>query len=312
MLGIFKNKEEEKPDWFIEAGETRDRWFVFLDKLEQKIQALCEEAIPVLEETLRTDGDLYKREFGRLQSGILGQLNNIREKAYQTNQEKVLDTFGHLTRIASSNSSFYHAIYDLKIECSDRYHKTFDEKYHFWSDKIRNIKEGNLEEKYQKIIDEYEALKDKFNCSQCGGNIPIPKIYFIATYLTCSACQTQNTFDPSTEAKGLEQLGRELAQERTAYLLENYNAENKKERDLYHQAHTLKLSYNHQTDKKTVAQIQQQIEAIEQERQNAIANAPKLYEIYVRAMYAEWSKLVPDLTAHNNKRLENDLESNRK
>ncbi len=309
MFGIFKNKEEEKPDWFIEAEETRDRWFGFLEKLEQKLQELCEEAIPVLEETLRTDEDIYKREFGRLQSGILGQTNNIREKAYQTNQDKVLDVFAYLTRVASSGSAYYNTLYDLKNQCSDRYHKTFDEKYHYWNNKIRNIKEGNLEEKYQNIVDEFETLKHKFNCSQCGANIPIPKMYFITTYLTCSSCQTQNTFDPSTEAKGLEQLGRVLAQERTAYLLEEYKIENQKEREFYHQAHKLKLSYNHNTDKKTVKQIEEQIKQIEQKRQESIANAPKKQETYYRAMYAEWSKLVPDLTEHNQKRLENDLQS---
>lgn len=310
MFG-FNKKEEQKPDWFIEAEETRNRWFSFLEKLEQKLQDLCEESLPVLEETLRTDTDLYKREFGLLQSGILGQIENIREKAYETNDIKINDYFSDLTRNISSNSSFYKTVYDLKYECSDRYHKVFNEKYQYWSGNIRNIKEGNLEEKYQKIVDEYEDLKHKFNCIQCGANIPITKMYFITAYLTCPSCQTQNTFDPSTEAKGLEQLGRELAQERTAHLLENHNLEKNKERELYHESHTLKLSYNHQTDKKIVAQKEQQIVELEKLRQESIANAPKLYEIYLQAFYAEWSKLVPDLTEHNAKRLENDLANNR-
>ncbi len=310
MFGIFKNKEEEKPDWFIEAEQTRDRWFVFLEKLEQKLQDLCEESLPVLQETLRTDTDLYKRQFGLMQSGILGQIENIREKAYETNDNKINHYFSDLTRHIEPSATFYKAIYDLKYECSDRYHKTFDEKLQYWRNKISNISEGNLEAKYQNLVDEYENLKDKFNCSQCGANVPITKMYFISAYLTCPSCQTQNTFEPSSAAKGLEQLGRELAQERTAHLLENHKQEKNKERELYHEAHNLKLSYNHQTDKKTVAQKELQIAQLEQQRQESIANAPKLYEVYLKAFYDEWSNLVPDLTEHNIKRLQNDLDRN--
>ena len=310
MFG-FNKKEEQNPDWFIEATATRDRWFNFLEKLEQKLQDLCEESLPVLEETLRTDTDLYKRQFGLMQSGILGQIENIREKAYETNDNKINHYFSDLTRYIEPSSSLYKPAYNLKHECSDRYHKTFDEKLQYWRNKISNISEGNLEEKYQNIVDEYENLKDKLNCSQCGANVPVTKMYFITAYLTCPSCQTQNTFDPSTEAKGLEQLGRELAKERTAHLLENHNLEKNKERELYHEAHNLKLSYNHQTDKKTVSQKEQQIAELEKQRQESIANAPKLYEVYLKAFYNEWNKLVPDLTEHNNKRLQNDLDRNK-
>ncbi|GAA6768084.1 hypothetical protein AAFH68_40360 [Flavobacterium sp. CGRL1] len=47
---------------------------------------------------------------------------------------------------------------------------------------------------------------------------------------------------------------------------------------------------------------------LEEQRQAAIKNAPKLYQVYLRAMYDEWNKITPDLKEHNEKMYQNQLQ----
>jgi RNA polymerase-binding transcription factor DksA len=300
-LFSFTKKEEEKPEWIAQAQENKERIFIFFDKLEAKMKELCEAAIPELTETLNTDDDIYKRTYGRLAAGIKGQLENIRKKAYDIYEEKINDFYSDVKSDVSVMSPYYDVLSDFRTACSDRYHKQFEEQYQYWREKIDETSYEDMEVQYKKILDEFEAIKNKFNCKQCGGNIAIEKIFFITTFITCPHCQTQNTFEPSTQAGGLESLGRELAEQRTAHLLKAYNDENKKERDLYHERHTLSLSRIHEKDKKELARVNQLMDELELQRQNAIKDAPPLYEKYLRAMFDEWNKIVPDLAIHNEK-----------
>ena len=52
----------------------QQRWFQFLEKMEQRMSELVDEAIPELRTLYATDEDLYKRNFSQVQSGILGHL----------------------------------------------------------------------------------------------------------------------------------------------------------------------------------------------------------------------------------------------
>ena len=307
MFGVLKNNEPQQPDWLTEAKQSRDRWFVFLDKLEAKMEELCTEAIPALEEMRRTDDDIYKRAFLRMQSGIQGQLSNIRDKAYQTHEEKITSFYSSLTRSQNRDSPYYGTINDLRNECSDRYHQQFEEKCTYWRQKISDTALEDLEIKYQAVLQEYESIKEKFTCKQCGAGMVIPKIFFISSYLPCPHCQTQNTFEPGTQAQLLQHFAQELAQQRTATLYEAYQNEQKKERALYHEKHELHLSAVFETDKKIKAEKEKKEQELEAQRQASIVNAPKLYEKYIRAKYAEWKKITPDLEVHLEKRLQDEL-----
>lgn len=129
------------------------------------------------------------------------------------------------------------------------------------------------------------------------------------TYLNCAHCQTQNTFEPGTQARSLQNFAKALAEQRTATLYEAFDKENRKERELYHQKHELSLSTIHEKDKNVLSQKQKRMEELEQQRQDAIQNAPKLYHVYLRAMYDEWNKITPDLKEHNEKMYKNQLKS---
>jgi hypothetical protein len=300
-MGLFSSskKEEAMPEWLAETEEIKNRMFVFFEKLEAKMKELCEAAIPELNETYKTDEDIYKRAYGRMLSGIKGQLQNIREKARVTYEEKVSDYYREINSEISIHSIHHDTLMDFRNDIAER-HNAFDDKVQYWRDALDNTGQEDLEIKYQAIVDEFNSIKNKFKCKQCGGHIAIEKIYFITAFLTCPQCQTQNTFEPSTQARGLEQLGRDLAEQRTAHLQKTYNDEVALERTLYHEKHTMSLSRIHASSNDK-ASIEKQMEVLEQQRQAAIKNAPVLYQIYLRAMFDEWNKIVPDLTEQNNK-----------
>ena len=77
------------------------------------------------------------------------------------------------------------------------------------------MKKPSAEEKLREIVEEYNAVKDKFHCSQCGANLEIKELYFISTYITCPYCQTQNTFVPSDKMREFEFVAKDFAEEKT-------------------------------------------------------------------------------------------------
>ena len=306
MFGLFnKEKEEETtPEWYAELQESQQRWFAFLEKLEAKMEELATAAIPELKQLLEEDEDLYKRTFHRVYAGVRGQLNNIREKARDTFEEKINRIYYDLNSQVSVLSKHHDLLSDFRTACSDR-HNEFERKFEHWSDQIEKTQERDLEIEYQKILNEFETIKDKFSCKQCGGNITIDKIFLIETYISCPYCQSQNTFAPSTQARMLQNIARGLAEQRTVHLYEAFETENNKERELYHQRHELSLSKIHQTDSRVLNEINTKMDQLEIDRQNVIQNAPKLYQVYLRAMYDEWNKITPDLKEHNEKMYQN-------
>lgn len=279
--------------------ETKERFFVFIGKLEEKLKEFAEASITELEALNKTDPDEFKRGYHRMKSAVLGQLDTIRKKATDVKEEKI-DSF------ASYDTSAVY--YQFRTECYERYEQL--EKLHsHYRELIQNTEAEDFEAKYQKILNEYEAIKDKFRCVQCGSPITIEKIYFTTTYITCPACQTRNTFEPSSQAKMLEHIGRSLAEQRTAHLLKEHDAIPEKTQDLYLQGHHLELSLIHERDKKVIAQKTQEIQELQKQKQELESRRPGLYQTYLRAMFDEWNKINPALAEEHEKfytRLLND------
>jgi DNA-directed RNA polymerase subunit RPC12/RpoP len=299
MFSLFR-QEEEAPAWLAEAAEIQQRFFVFLEKLEAKTRELADAAIPELNSMRQNDSDPYKRTYGRMLSAVRGQLSHIRQKASEVEAEKVNGFYYQVHAHIGALSKHHHLLNTFRQECRDRYQQ-FEQLHRSYEEKILATDWEDLELKYRAILQEYETIKNSFRCRQCSSPITIDKIFFITTYIQCPACQTQNTFEPSSQAKGLEMLGRSLAEQRTAGMLQAYEAEKEKERALYHQLHELKLSLIHEKDKKVIAEktaLQQQLAA---QREEAICQAPLLYEQYLRAMFDEWNSIVPDLAEQNEK-----------
>jgi hypothetical protein len=300
---MFKKR---RPEWADRLDQSRERWFTFLEKLEERMEELCTAAIPELKEVLAKDDDVYKRNFHKVYSGVQGQLGNIRQKAYDTYDEKILGDYYSLVHQVSALDPGYDYLKEFQNQCSERYNDVFEKKLNYWEKQIEMTKEEDLEIKYKKILDEYETVKHKFTCKQCGAALSIDKIFFISTYVACPACRTQNTFAPSSSAQMIQHFSRDLAHQRVSSLYEAYVTENEKERIYYHQIHKLRLS-NISSGKAEKKKAEQEMAQLEQERKASIENTPKLYRIYLRALYDEMNKITPDLKEHNEKMYENAI-----
>jgi len=272
-----------------EMNETKDRFFVFLDNLETKLIEFAEASLPELADLGNADTDEYKRAYHRMKAAVIGQIESIRKKASDVKEEKILPFQG-------SSDSYY----KFREACYERYHK-LEEQCNLYREKVENTYTEDYEASYQAILNELEIIKNSFCCTQCGNGITIDKIYFTTTYLTCPACQTQNTFEPGSQAKKLEHLGRSLAEQRTRHLLKEHNEIPKKLQQLYLQQHELKLSLIHEKSKAVIVQKEKQIQEFEQQRTELEQKAPQLYRTYLRAMFDEWNKINPTLEQEHEK-----------
>lgn len=315
MFGLFnKNNTTNNSNspfdttsiWLPQIQENQQRFLVFLDKLEFKMQELTAAAAPELTEMRNSTEDNFKMDFHRMKSGIDGQIENIRKKAYDVHDEKVLDLYHEIKANYAPQGSDQTTLNQFRTDCRTRYNR-FEEHYQKCRQTIDATDFEDYEIAFQNVINEYDAIKDKFQCKQCGSPISIEKLFFINVHLTCSACQTQNTFEPSTQARMVQHFAQELAHQRALDLYNRYQTEHDKERLLYNEMHPLKLSLNFEKDASIIAATENQIAHLEAKRQEAIRNAPQFRKEYLHKKYAEWKKITPDLENHLETRLQNDL-----
>lgn len=289
-----KNNNPELQALQTEIDETQTRFFAFVEKLELRMKEFAEASIPELTALNATDTDNYKQGYHRMKSAVMGQLDSIRQKGNDVLEEKV-DYFQTIA---------YHqkrdAFFDFRTQCNQRLDQ-FEKLYDHYRKDIEATDQEDFEIAYQKILNEFEQIKNKFSCVQCGSPISIDKMYFTTTYLACPTCQTQNTYEPSTQAKGLEQLGRSLAEQRTAHLLKSYEKASAMDQELYLQKHQLEVSLFNEKDKKVIAEKTIQIEALAKQRQDLENSRPMMYQTYLRAMFDEWNKINPAMQQEHEK-----------
>jgi hypothetical protein len=209
----------EELAWREELRDLETRWFIFLEKLETKMEELCSAALPELR-ALRGDPE-NRQVYEKLLSGVEGQLDNIRHKAYDTHDVKVIDTWYRFKAEIEFLDPFYKTGYEFSQNCDKRWNE-FEEAYMGWHELLQGTRRENLEEEYQRILEIFNSAKEKFRCSQCGAPIPLEKMYLISVHLACPACATQNLFDPGSEVRGLSFIARDLAEKRAAPFYEAY------------------------------------------------------------------------------------------
>lgn len=261
MFGFF-NKKYDNPALLEEMKTRQERWFAFLDKLEARMQELTTAAIPGLREIFDQDTDPYKRAHNNMLQGLLGQINHMRQKASDIQEEQIIDFVyqaeAAVPAVTSTVGRDYHnRIMNFRMACLNR-HYIFDEKLNKCILHLQQAAgERNLEAAYQEQLRAFESIRDKFSCQQCGGNITIEKMFFIDTYVTCPFCHSQNTFSPSTGARMVLHDARALAEQRTAHLRRAYEESNPRD--------------------------------------------PEREKVYLRAMIDEWNKIIPDMAEENEK-----------
>lgn len=279
-MSLFGNskKNEQLAELFTKVKELENRWNTFLIKLEEKADELIE-GIRTEGKTLWQDGeDAYHQTYHRFKSSMQGQLRAIYSKARNTYEDQIRYNSLQLATAYEDSS----LIREMQYRC--------DAVYHAWEERIREKEDlavteaeaEDLELKYQEILAEHAAIKDKFSCTQCGGKLVLDKIYFITTYIKCDHCQTQNTFEPSTRAKGLEGLAKPLAEQRCQHLYDEY-----------------RLHVYHPRYEDTNKRAKKEVEV-------------SYYQQYLRAVFDEVHKIVPDLKVQNEKFYERLMEEYRK
>lgn len=194
-------------------NELQTRFHNFIEKLTVRANEIAEEVASSVQNFYDEDTDNYKRSFHNFKMGIQGQFRALITKA-----QEVFDT-----QIEPHNPRYSMSITNPNWDAQNQWFIEIHDSFHEWKDYIqklsenifKNVKEKSPEVALQEIVDEYNAVKDNFHCTQCGGKLDIKEIYFISTYIPCPYCQTQNTFVPSSRMRELEFIAKDVAKERT-------------------------------------------------------------------------------------------------
>lgn len=270
--------------------ETTERWKSFLGAMSERMGLLGEEAIAEVSSIAGQESSTNNTELSRILMGINGQFSQMLRKVREVEKEKIKAFFDHLSRETDLDDS-QRELLDASLDECYELTSSFEQEQQNWVDRIEDAGKEDPQKKYSRILEEYEAEKNGYRCSQCGSSIRIPKIFFLDTYLSCPSCFTQNTYRPGIRAKELEGVAWALAQKRRAGLLGTYEQAKKEERRLYHEILKLQL----RDIDGISANAEAECDAMEEMRKDIVRKIPKLYEEYLSAVYLECGTIVPDM-----------------
>lgn len=277
------------------AEETEARFSVFIDKLKTRLQEFAEESLPELKAMGLEDPEDESGAFHRMRTAVLGQIEDIRKKASAVYEDAVISFDFH-----SNEGDLFMEFYAFRDRCCKK-HEELGSLIRHYRDAVENTYTEDFEAAYQRILSEYESIKKKFKCSQCGSPITIERLFFTDVYIQCASCRTQNTFKPGSQAKSLEHIGRGLAEQRTTHLLVKHQNVNQELSGLHYKRHQLRIDLEFEKKPKKKAEIMQQLENVEAEYEQTKDFRSNSYETYLRAMFDEWNKISPDLKDEHEK-----------
>ena len=319
MLGFFSGKKAPAEPLVIpvmaELQDKEQRWFVFLEKLEASLVELAEGAEIEGMILWREDTDPYKRTYLNFARGIKGQFETVYNKARDVCDTQIhgaFDHFSHNPYDSVKQYDLYNAhsdlVYQFRSSCMDRYNE-WEERLRRREEQLFSQIEGqeSLEAKYQAVLQEYQSSKNAFACKQCGGGITIEKIFSISTYVTCPYCQTQNTFNPGSQAAMLMHIARPLAEERQLGKYQEYAALKSAEEVHFRAFHRAELD--------AVSGSQQHsngVKALYEQYKQARSATDDSYGRYLRAVFDEMHGIIPDLAEANEKVFESRLKDYRR
>lgn len=206
-MAIFDFNKKRNTENQSAGSDLVKRLETFLAKLSEKADELYRETYMAAQSVADEDTDPYKRSYYQFKNGIQGQFRSILKKGDDTYRQQVIP-----------NASIFET-----IKLSDVFNQWHTKILNQMTNVFNHVVEKDLEKEYQEILADYNSAKENFHCKQCGGKLVLAKIYYIATYVTCSHCQTQNTFNPSSKTRSLEHIAHDLAEQRSVYLQEEYD-----------------------------------------------------------------------------------------
>jgi len=187
------------------------RYQSFLDKLNARAKEMYDELQTDAQRVADADTDPFKRSFLQFKAGMIAQFTAIVQKGSSVYQGEVAPkaSAGEFMILSQMFNDWHLGVMNMMTTAFDQ------------------VIERDLEKEYVGIMEEYERYKHQFHCRQCGGKLEIQAFYFMATYVSCSYCRTQNTFDPGTKVRRIEHLARPLAEFRCHSLYQRYQEHRK-------------------------------------------------------------------------------------
>ncbi|BAV07132.1 hypothetical protein SAMN05421788_102241 [Filimonas lacunae] len=287
-------------DLMQQLSDTEQRLNAFLQKLDQRADELLEGYLAEAPAIIAGD-DQYGQSMYRFTNATRGQIQTLRQKADDVRQKQIRPLYESYATSANFGTPVYSTVQDWFNRCTDTLNAWEDNLFNRMDTAIEKAEWKDYEVVFSNLMNNYHQQKENVHCKQCGAKLTIEGVYYYSTYIPCNFCNTQNIFDPGTSARELEHTARQLAEQRCKPMKDAHEQMNQHERDLYMQGHELHLSLIHEKDKNTINTVNNKIAALEAERQEAIRKAPELLEAYYRAMFDEMTKLLPDLSEHNDK-----------
>lgn len=296
---FFGNKRQEHIGPLqTDLENIESRLYVFLAKLDERADMLLQGFIAEAPAVM-ADDNIHGQAYYRFRSATSGQLATLRQKVQEVRESQINGTWYKYDGSFDFGGAASNLLYDWRQRCFEKLNSWEETLYKKEQQAIDQVEAKDYEVIFHELIRQYEGEKENVHCKQCGAKLVIEGMYYYSVYIPCQFCHTQNIFDPGTNARKLEETARKLAEQRNKAILEQQEAMQTGERELYQQMHELHLSLIHEKDSKVVQEKQKTIAALEIQRKHALEEAPLLLEQYYKAVFETMSELLPDLREHN-------------
>jgi hypothetical protein len=252
----FDGRRVADAPWAPELTSRTGRWTKFLATLEERLEALVSAGVPAVQEAVHTDPDVHHRAALRLQSGLLGQVDEIRQKMEGVLESEMLRFADVCEAPLSFGDPAADVLHDFREDARAQAAR-LEARLTIARDALQNATWTDPEAEYVELLAEHARTAEQMCCTQCGARLIVDRVYHVATYLACPQCRTRNTFEPGTRARQLDALARRLADHRTTPLREAYERAT-----AANEAHTVRY---------------------------------ERYARWQRAYFDEWTAVVPDL-----------------
>lgn len=169
--------------------ELQDRWDTFLDNVENRFTTLMGEAEQGCAQLLDLN-NLDPLAMSNAWSAMEAQVHALSDKISDTWDDKVEEQLEDA------------GVKDKHIEAC----QTRGEALSDWLYREQTRREVKIfADASKKMLTEAEKILAKgFNCTQCGGQLKVPKQFFLASHVACEYCEATNTFEPGTQVRMVE------------------------------------------------------------------------------------------------------------
>lgn len=183
-MGLFSRKKEklqENPQESPEFLKLLKKWDIFLEKIEARFDESLVNAKEALFENLEESNyDLHPTMIAW--QGIKSQLMALSHKTETTFDEKVLPQMLEYKE--------HHALLDEAYK-GRQLRSAMNKKI----DRFELILEGEIATMFYNHA--VKQLNEMFHCTQCSAKLEVRKDVFHSHYVSCTYCNTVNTFTPN-------------------------------------------------------------------------------------------------------------------